>query len=120
MEFTWSTVKEVFFAVGSVAGVLALLRPIVESKFQRDLARVERIKGLVFEQSLVDLEYSVYYARQVPDEVFRSFETLFHERHTNQESVRFTGPIAKLLTRELDALLESYSKLHKYIQVLAT
>ena len=87
MDMTWSSVKEVLFAIGSVAGVLAFLRPLVESKFQRDSIRVERIKSLV------------------------------NEQRTNQEVVRFSGPLSKTLSCELSAMLASYSKLREFIQV---
>lgn len=73
MDVTWSSVKEVFFAVGSVAGVLALLRPLVEAKLQRDSARVDRIKSLVNEQRLVDLKARIY-QREVPCEDFEPFD----------------------------------------------
>lgn len=117
MDMTWSSIKEIFFAIGSVAGVLALLRPLVESKFQRDSARAERIKSLLNEQRLVDLEARIYQHREVPCEDFEPFDQLAHERRTNQEVVRFSGPLSKVLLRELDAILTSYSKLREFIQV---
>lgn len=117
MEIRWEIVKEVFYAIGSVAGVLALARPLAESKFQRDAARVERIKALVSEQDLVDLEQFVYDSRRVEDRRFQPFDQLTHERRTNQDVVRFTGPLAKYLSRELDGLLLAYSRLRDFIQV---
>src|SRR5512139_3972054 len=117
MVISWSTVKEVFFAIGSIAGVLALLRPLVEAKLQRDTVRVERIKTMLSEQRLVDLEMRIYNLRRVPCEDFDPFDQLEHERRTNQEVVRFTGPTAKFLAREIDALLVFYSNLRGYIQV---
>jgi hypothetical protein len=58
MDISWGAVKEVFFAVGSAAGVLALLRPVIESKHQCDLKRAERILGLIPEQLVIDREPS--------------------------------------------------------------
>lgn len=117
MEIRWEIVKEVFYAVGSVAGVLALARPLAESKFQRDVARTERIKNVVNEQELIDLARFVYDTRRIEDRRFHPFDQLEHERRTNQDVVRFTGPLAKYLTRELDALLSAYAKLREYVQV---
>lgn len=117
MDISWSSVKEVFFAIGSIAGVLALLRPLIEAKLRRDLVRVERIKTMINEQRLVDLEARIYNHRQVPCEDFNAFDQLAHERRTNQEVVRFTGPTAKHLAHELDELLACYYKLREYIQV---
>jgi hypothetical protein len=117
VDITWSSVKEVFFAIGSVAGVFALLKPLVESKFQRDSARIERIKSLISEQRLVDLEHRINQHREVPCKDFEPFDQLAHERRTNQEVVRFSGPLSKALTRELDAMLTAYSRLRDFIQV---
>ena len=69
------------------------------------------------EQKLVDLEAWIYQHRQVPSEDFVPFDQLAHERRTNQEVVRFTGPTSKFLVREFDALLGFYSNLRSYIQV---
>ena len=117
MDVSWPIVKEVFFGIGSIAGVIAFFRPLVETKLQRDLIRVERIKSLLNEQRVVDLEAWVYQHRQVPSESFDPFDQLAHERRTNQEVVRFAGPTSKFLVRELDALLGAYSNLRGYIQV---
>jgi hypothetical protein len=117
MDIGWSSVKEVFFVIGSVAGIVAFLRPLFEAKLQRDSVRVDRIKTLVSEQRLVELEDRISASREVPYEDFAPFDQLAHERRTNQEVVRFTGPTGKHLARELDALLASYAKLREYIQV---
>jgi predicted kinase len=100
MEIGWSSVKEIFFAIGSMAGVLAFLRPLVEAKLQRDNVRVDRIKAMLSEQRLVDLEHRIWDAREVASEDFEPFDQLAHERHTNQQVVRFTGPTGKYLARD--------------------
>jgi hypothetical protein len=117
MDVSWPTIKEAFFGIGSIAGVIAFFRPLVETKLQRDVIRVERIKSMLNEQRLVDLEAWIYQHREVPCEIFDPFDQLVHERRTNQEVVRFTGPTSKFLSRELDALLASYDNLRAYIQV---
>lgn len=117
MEIRWELVKEVFYAIGSVAGVLALARPLAESKFQRDLERAERIKKLLNEQEVIDLARFVYDMRRIEDKRFQPFDQLEHERRTNQEVVRFSGPLAKYFSREVDGLLSAYIKLREYVQV---
>lgn len=78
---------------------------------------MERIKSLISEQRLVDLEHRIYQHREVPCEDFEPFDQLAHERRTNQEVVRFSGPLSKALSRELDAMLTSYSRLRDFVQV---
>jgi hypothetical protein len=117
MNIGWSDVKDLFFVVGSLAGVAALLRPVLETKFARDVTRVERIRSLVNEQALVDLEFMVDHQRQVPAETFHPFDQLGHELRTKQDCLRFSGPTAKYLTREVEALVAAYEGLREYIQV---
>lgn len=117
MEISWSTIKEIFFVVGSIAGVAALLRPVFEAKFDKDQSRIEHVLDLIDEQALVDLEAQVELARRVPDTQFQPFEQLAHELRTNQEIVRFTGPLSSHLNRELSDLIDAYQKLRGYIQV---
>jgi hypothetical protein len=117
MNVSWHTVKEVFYAVGSVAGVIALARPLAESKYQRDAERAQRIKSLISEQALIDLAPFIYDSRRVDDSSFAPFDRLAHERRTNQDSVRFTGPLAKHFNRELAELIAAYERLREYVQV---
>jgi hypothetical protein len=116
MSDAWSTLKDVFYTLGSIAGALALLRPLAESKMQRDASRIERIKLLVDEQQLVDLE-SCITNREVARQLFVPFDQIAHEIRTNQDGIRFSGPSAKYLTKELNALVDHYHKLREYIQV---
>lgn len=117
MNITWADVKEAFFVIGSIAGVFAFLRPVVEGKFARDLKRMEHITLLINEGALVDLEELVCRMGPVPDESLHPFTQLSHERDTNQDAVRFTGPLAEHLTRELDRLITAYHGLREYVQV---
>lgn len=116
MNFEWVTLKDVFYTFGSIAGAFAFFRPLVESKMQRDTARVERIKALVNEKHLVDLERRIN-GRQVPIHYFWPFDQIADELRTSQDGVRFSGPCAKYLTQELRSLIEDYQQLRKYIQV---
>jgi hypothetical protein len=117
MNIAWSDLKEIFFAIGSVAGVFALTRPLIESKYQRDITRVDRIKSLIKEQALVDLEYYVYQSRRIPGDSFKAFDQLAHEVRTNQDGVRFTSMLATHLKKELDSLLLAYARLRDFVQV---
>jgi hypothetical protein len=114
---TWEGTKQVFFAIGSAAGVFAFLRPWIESKVSRDQQRIDYVKSLINEQQLVDLEASIYQSRSVYSEHFEPFDRLTHERRTNQDRVRFTGPMSDYLTAQLDDLLAAYRRLRKYVQV---
>ena len=117
MNLNWNDVKEPLTIIGSCAGIFAFYKTIVESKFKRDLNKIDSIKQLINEQALVNLESQIYQARRVPKKQFEPFDKLAHELNTNQETVRFTGPVAKYLKNELDSLINAYQGLREYIQV---
>ena len=116
MDLSWDVVKEVFFAIGSVAGVVALFRPVLDVKHKRDIERSNRLMSLLPEQLVVDLEPSLYRDRKVPRRMFQPFEQLKHELRTNQDGVRFSGPLRKVLSSELAGVLEAYEKLRAHVQ----
>ena len=117
MSISWPVVKEIFFALGSVAGVLAFIRPLLESKHQRDQERLRRIFEILPEQTVIDLEPSVYQSRMVWSEDFYRFDRLAAELRSNQEGVRFIGPYGPRLKRELIGLIAAYGSLRDLIQV---
>ena len=119
MSLPWSVIKEAFFAIGSVAGVIALFRPVLDKKHQRDMERAERILKLLPEQLVVDLEPCLYQSRLVPKWMFQPFDQLAHEARTNQDAVRFSGPLRKALLREFAAILDGYKSLRNLVQVPA-
>ena len=116
MALEWSSIKDVIYTFGSIAGAVALFRPLAESKLQRDSERANRIKSILNEQQIVDIERCVT-ARQIPRSYFHPFTQLAHELETNQDTIRFSGPFAKLLDKELRAIVAEYEKLREYVQV---
>ena len=117
MNLNWNDIKEPLTVLGSFAGIFAFYKAIIESKFKRDLTKIDSIKLLINEQALVNLESQIYQARRVPRKQFDPFDRLAHELNTNQESIWFAGPVAKYLKNELDNLIKAYLGLREYIQV---
>lgn len=117
MDLSWAAIKEIFFAIGSAAGVIALFRPVLDKKHQRDIERAERLLKLLPEQLVVDLEPCLYQTRSVPEAVFHPFDQIGHELRTNQDGVRFSGPIRKELLRELEGVMTGYNSLRELVQV---
>ena len=117
MTMDWGFIKNLFYILAPIGTIFAIYQKIIESKFNRDLEKIIYVKSLINEQALVDLEYEIYQVRQVPRKQFSPFDQLARELETNQEVIRFTGPIAKYLKVELDSLIQAYYGLRKYIQV---
>lgn len=114
---TWSDIKEVFYAVGATAGVVALFRPAIESKFQRDHERFAEVCKLIDELNLISLADRIECQREVPDKDFAPFRVLAHDRGHNLKNLRFSGPLAQHFLREIDAMIRAYESLRGYIQV---
>jgi len=117
MELSWASVKEVFFTIGSIAGVLAILRPIFDSKFKRDQERAIRIRQLLPEEDVVALEDRIYQSRYVSTESFRPYAELEGDVRNNMDTVRFSGPLKKHYHAELLRVLAAYRDLRGYVQV---
>lgn len=117
MIVDWVFIKQLLYVLAPIGALFAFYRKVIESKFNRDLEKIEYIKSLVKEKALVDLEYEIYQVRQVPRKQFDPFDQLSRELRTNQEVIRFTGPLSRYLKIELDNLIEAYVDLRRYIQV---
>ncbi|PKL98358.1 MAG: hypothetical protein CVV19_12190 [Gammaproteobacteria bacterium HGW-Gammaproteobacteria-9] len=117
MGVTWDGVKEIFYVIGSVAGIIALLRPVFESKYDRDKTRFNKIIEQLNEQRVIDLDSDIYQSRTILNSSFVPFDRLRNERRSNHDSVRFSGPYAKQYRDALDEMLERYGKLREFIQV---
>lgn len=114
---TWADIKEIFFTIGSIAGVIALAKPVFEDKMKRDQIRIQHIIDLLPEQELLNLEYCVWNARAVPSSTFNNLYTLAHELQTKQDCVRFNGPNSKYLKIAVKDITEAYSSLRELVQV---
>jgi len=114
---TWDGIKEVFFTIGALAGVFAFAGPWIESRMSKDTERAERIKQMIDQQHIVDLELSVYDSRTIYSNHIAPFMRLIHERETNQDGVRFSGPLGRFYSQELDSLLDGYKRFRDYVQV---
>jgi hypothetical protein len=117
MDVSWSSLKEIFFAIGSLAGVLAFLRPVFDSKFKRDQERAEKIKNLLPEQDVIDLDSHIYQRRLVNKNEFEPFSALQSDLNYNVDAVRFSGPLKKYYKAELVRMLAAYRDLREYVQV---
>jgi hypothetical protein len=114
---TWADIREIFYAIGATAGVIALARPAIESKFQRDQERLTGVRKLIDELALVGLASRIDNERRIPAKNFEPFQVLEHDLRHNVDSLRFSGPLAKYISHEVDAMVKSYVELRGYIQV---
>jgi hypothetical protein len=117
MELSWSFLKEFFFAVGSLAGVFAFMRPVLDSKFKRDQERAERIKQLLTEDQVIGIEPAITHSRMIHADFFAPFAHLNSDFRVNADAVRFSGPLRKYYLTELRRMLIAYRELRNRVQV---
>jgi len=117
MKFDFQLIKNTFFTIGSIAGVFAILKPLFESKFDRDKTRFNYISGIINEKMLINMEPCIYQSRNVPSEIFDALDKICYETEQNIDEVRFSGPLKMWYKSELKALCENYLKLREFIQV---
>ena len=113
----WAEIKEVFFTIGSFAGVAALVRVVFEDKLQRDQKRIQHIRDLISEQELLNLEYTVWYNRWAQDSAFRKLNQIDYELEKKHDALRFSGPTAKYLATAVRDISRHYKTLREYVQV---
>lgn len=112
-----SDIKDYFFLLGSIAGLIALFRPVLESKFERDRKRAEKILYLVSEEHMKAMDFDVYQARAVLTSDFYPLDQLKTQWKDETDLVRFSGPLKSHYLKEVEQIVRNYRQLREYIQV---
>ena len=113
----WGTIKNTFYVVGSLAGILAWIRPAFESKHQEDMKRAAAILAKFNENGVIELPYFTCNPRQIPGWCFRPFNDVRDSIEENRQEVRFIGPLGKKLRSELEQTIRAYDVYRQYVQV---
>jgi len=114
---TWQWIKNVFFVIGSAAGILAWLRPAIESKHKEDMKRAAAILAKFEEIGTLELPDYVYLFRKVPGWCLRPFDGIKASIAENRQEVRFIGPLRRHLRSELEQMILAYDEFRKFVQV---
>lgn len=109
--------KDAFLYLGSLAGLCAFLRPAVESKHQRDMERANAVLAKFDENGVMSLNSYTYNSRRIPEVFLLPFDDLKHKLADNRQEVRFTGPLARYLRVELEAVVKAYDSYRAFVQV---
>lgn len=109
--------KNTFYLIGSAAGVLAFVRPVIESKHQKDIARVTELLSKFPEGQVMEIEYFVYSSRRIPESVLSPFDEIEYKYNKGWKEMRFQGPLRKQIESELKQLTKEYRHFRDFIQV---
>ena len=110
-------VKNIFYFIGSSAGLFAVLRPVFESKLQQDIQNARKIIERIGENRILYLDSSIYSHRCVSSEFFVDIDILSNDISEKKQCTRFSSHISYYFNIELKEIMNEYSNLRKYIQV---
>ncbi len=96
---------------------MALLRPVVESKYQKDLDRVGTILAKFSENQIMELDGCVYSARRIPGSILQPFDEIEHKCEGGWQEVKFLGPLRKVLEQEIFCMVTEYREFRQFVQV---
>jgi hypothetical protein len=114
---TFSLVKDSFFLIGSLAGLFAFIRPISESKHQKDCSKLMVLLKELEDVEITNLEFETYQARRVPDSVFGAIHGIGYRLKANDLDVNMNGPLAKLIADELTRFDQLVNDYRSFVQV---
>ncbi|WP_308031678.1 hypothetical protein [Neisseria cinerea] len=110
-------VKNIFYFIGSSAGLFAALRPVFESKLQQDIQNARKIIERIGENRILYLDSSIYSHRCVSSEFFVDIDILSNDISEKKQCTRFSSHISCYFNTELKEIMNEYSHLRNYIQV---
>ena len=110
-------VKNIFYFIGSSAGLFAVLRSVFESKLQQDIQNAKKIIEQIGENRILYLDSSIYLHRCVSSEFFVDIDILSNDISEKKQYTRFSSHISYYFNIELKEIINEYSNLRKYIQV---
>ena len=110
-------VKNIFYFIGSSAGLFAVLRPVFESKLQQDIQNAKKIIEQIGENRILYLDSSIYLHRCVSSEFFVDIDILSNDISEKKQYTRFSSHISYYFNIELKEIMNEYINLRKYIQV---
>ncbi|UOO78141.1 hypothetical protein LVJ85_06695 [Neisseria sp. Dent CA1/247] len=110
-------VKNIFYFIGSLAGLFAFFRPVFESKLQQDFQNAKKIIELIEEDRILYLDSSIYLHRRVSSKFFLDMGILGNDIREKKQYTRFSSHIACYFNIELIEIMNEYNHLREYIQV---
>ena len=109
--------KELFFWLGSLAGITAFIRPLLESKFESDREKTTKILETIPEEVMRELEFAIWQVRRVPVRLLNGLETISADHSQRMTYLTFHGPLKSFLAEEVSRIVRLYEELRSYVQV---
>lgn len=111
------TARDIFFFIGSVLGILAFFRTLFEPVVSSNREKWSKVKQVLKETDLIDLEHEVDQARCVHQDTLSRLSRFSEDVRQDAEYLRF-GPLwRREFEQRKNRIAELYRDLRKYIQV---
>jgi hypothetical protein len=110
-------VRDTFFFIGSVLGILAFLQTLVEPAFADNRQKWEALKERLSEEDLIDLQYQVYMSRRVDDELMRKVLYFVRDLEQDAEYARFGAPFRGQFEEHKRGIVDNFRCLVDRVQV---
>ena len=110
-------IRNIFFFIGSVLGILAFVRTVAEPAFSENRNKWKAVQEQLTEQDLINLQYMVFMSRRIDDELLTRVYIFVRDIEDDAEHLRFGPPFRSLFEKRKRALTNSYRHLREYVQV---
>ena len=110
-------VKDIFFFIGSVLGILAFLHTLIEPAFSDNRQKWEALKERLTEQDLINLQHQVYLNRRISDELLYRVLGVCRDINEDAEYLRFGPPFRGLFEEHKNELSSDCQSLVDHVQV---
>jgi hypothetical protein len=109
--------KDVFFFVGSVLGIVAFTKTIIEPMVEGNRNKWKVIKERIAEEDFINLEFDIWEARRIRDETWTVIRNFVRDIEEDAEYLRFNSILKKHYHQSLHNLTTLYWELTEFIQV---
>jgi len=109
--------KDIFFFLGSVLGIIAFMKTIIEPMVESNKAKWKETKERITEEDFINLEFDIWQARRIRDETWSVLRSFIRDIEEGAEYLRFNSIFKKLYQKSLQNLSTLYWQLTQLIQV---
>ncbi len=109
--------KNIFFFIGSVMGILAFFKPLLEPLLEKNRQRWEKLQQVATEDDFANIEFQTWNSRYIVDENLERVSRLMSDIESKPEYIRFGPFLKKLYEGELHELLRLYRCFRELVQV---
>lgn len=110
-------VKDIFFFIGSMLGIFAFIRNLIEPAFKTNREKWEKIKKKLQEDDFSDLQYEIYVRRRIQISLLQKIYSFVCDIEKDAEYLRMGPPFRRKFEKHKKNISDLHYNLRDYIQV---